>query len=356
VLSVAIRRYQTTSNDIIVRVLSSWRQRDQTHRPSVGEQIPGPRPRPGRLPLLAGRGLSVLARDSWRAVLRPGPASLDQAVTAICASLSAALVAWLLLALLASLTAALLTNASRLGTAATRGARLLAPAVLRNAVAALLGVAIFATPAAADTGSAPPAAATSASAPAARPVTDQEPVADLSPNWPVRTTSPVWTSTVPATSSRTSTAPGTPPGISTARAGRPHPELSPGWVPSRPAPDRASSSRAATRDSSGSRSATPRPKPRTWPSPTGTVHRSDRTMVDDTIVVRRGDTLWSLASRHLGPGASDAEIATEWPRWFTMNRHVIGADPDHLLPGERLRPPGPHLLTRPARAGEGTIR
>jgi nucleoid-associated protein YgaU len=57
------------------------------------------------------------------------------------------------------------------------------------------------------------------------------------------------------------------------------------------------------------------------------------------LVVRRGDSLWSLAARHLGAGATDAEIAAAWPRWFDANRAVIGDDPDLLRPGQRLRPP-----------------
>jgi nucleoid-associated protein YgaU len=60
---------------------------------------------------------------------------------------------------------------------------------------------------------------------------------------------------------------------------------------------------------------------------------------DATITVLRGDTLWHIAARHLGPGATDAEVALEWPRWHEANRDVIGADADHLVPGQRLRPP-----------------
>lgn len=59
----------------------------------------------------------------------------------------------------------------------------------------------------------------------------------------------------------------------------------------------------------------------------------------EQVVVRRGDTLWDLASRHLGPAASDAEIAASWPRWYEANAATIGADPDLLLPGQVLRPP-----------------
>jgi hypothetical protein len=60
---------------------------------------------------------------------------------------------------------------------------------------------------------------------------------------------------------------------------------------------------------------------------------------DEEVVVRRADTLWSIAARHLGDQASAAEIAHEWPRWFAANRQLIGADPDRLVPGQRLVPP-----------------
>lgn len=57
------------------------------------------------------------------------------------------------------------------------------------------------------------------------------------------------------------------------------------------------------------------------------------------VVVRRGDSLWSIAARHLGPQATVAQVAAEWPRWHAANRAVIGADPDMILPGMVLRPP-----------------
>lgn len=59
-----------------------------------------------------------------------------------------------------------------------------------------------------------------------------------------------------------------------------------------------------------------------------------------THVVLRGESLWSIAAAHLGSGASDAEIAAEWPRWFAANRTVIGTDPDVILPGQVLSAPG----------------
>ena len=69
---------------------------------------------------------------------------------------------------------------------------------------------------------------------------------------------------------------------------------------------------------------------------TGSAHRD---VADDTYVVRRGDALWDIAARHLGPAASAAEIAREWPRWYEANRAVIGDNPNVIRPGEVLRAP-----------------
>ncbi|MGL5863603.1 MAG: LysM peptidoglycan-binding domain-containing protein, partial [Phycicoccus sp.] len=57
------------------------------------------------------------------------------------------------------------------------------------------------------------------------------------------------------------------------------------------------------------------------------------------VVVRRGDTLWSIAARHLGTAPLDSDIARAWPAWHAANRNVIGPDPDRLLPGQVLRAP-----------------
>jgi len=57
------------------------------------------------------------------------------------------------------------------------------------------------------------------------------------------------------------------------------------------------------------------------------------------VVVRPGDTLWSIAAAHLGPGASRERIAASWPRWYAANRSVVGPDPAVIRPGEHLRPP-----------------
>lgn len=58
-----------------------------------------------------------------------------------------------------------------------------------------------------------------------------------------------------------------------------------------------------------------------------------------SVVVLRGDTLWSLAERALGQGATDAQITVEWQRWYAANLDVIGQDPDLIRPGQVLQAP-----------------
>ncbi|GAA3120689.1 LysM peptidoglycan-binding domain-containing protein [Kribbella aluminosa] len=68
-----------------------------------------------------------------------------------------------------------------------------------------------------------------------------------------------------------------------------------------------------------------------------------RPAVPVSVVVREGDSLWSIAARELGPSATNEAIAARWHDWYSANRHVIGNDPDLILPGQVLRtPPAPH--------------
>ncbi len=92
----------------------------------------------------------------------------------------------------------------------------------------------------------------------------------------------------------------------------------PTWTPERPAPPRRQAADVSLVAAAPSRHGEPLP-----------------------VVVRRGDTLWSIATRHLGAGATTADVAHEWPRWWRANRATIGADPDLLLPGQVLVPPAP---------------
>lgn len=57
------------------------------------------------------------------------------------------------------------------------------------------------------------------------------------------------------------------------------------------------------------------------------------------VTVLAGDTLWDIASGHLGPTASDVEVALHWPRWYEANKSQIGESPHVLLPGQILKAP-----------------
>ncbi|MFF0904130.1 UNVERIFIED_CONTAM: LysM domain-containing protein [Kocuria sp. CPCC 205316] len=76
------------------------------------------------------------------------------------------------------------------------------------------------------------------------------------------------------------------------------------------------------------------------PCPPRTGAPATERTVDGAVTVVRGDTLWSLAAAHLGPAASDEEVARAWPRWYELNRHVLADGPHRLLPGQRLLVPG----------------
>lgn len=59
----------------------------------------------------------------------------------------------------------------------------------------------------------------------------------------------------------------------------------------------------------------------------------------ERVTVHSGDSLWTIADRALGGSPSAARVATAWPRWYAANRSTVGADPDVIHPGQRLRPP-----------------
>jgi nucleoid-associated protein YgaU len=59
-----------------------------------------------------------------------------------------------------------------------------------------------------------------------------------------------------------------------------------------------------------------------------------------SVVVRCGDSLWSIAATDLGPSASDTRIAARWHEIYAANRHRIGPDPDVIAPGTRITLPG----------------
>ena len=93
--------------------------------------------------------------------------------------------------------------------------------------------------------------------------------------------------------------------------------------------------------SSGTAVAATTPPP-TAPLPGATWLSPSRAPLDTqpvTVVVVRGDTLWDIAARHLGPAATPAQIAAAWPAWYAANAATIGPDPGLIRPGQVLLVP-----------------
>ncbi|MCW2829831.1 MAG: hypothetical protein JWP31_523 [Aeromicrobium sp.] len=67
--------------------------------------------------------------------------------------------------------------------------------------------------------------------------------------------------------------------------------------------------------------------------------RQGESKLPSDVTVVPGDTLWSIAARWLGSGASDTEIARASAAWHDANREAIGDDPDLIFPSQRLTSP-----------------
>ncbi|GAA4833926.1 hypothetical protein GCM10023221_08060 [Luteimicrobium xylanilyticum] len=139
---------------------------------------------------------------------------------------------------------------------------------------------------------------------------------------------------------------GTDSAASRPDAARPANALDLGWHETVTTPDDGTRHAAATKARSGTQAAALdlgwHPLAAARPAAAAsTVARATDAERPTHVTVRRGDSLWAVAAAHLGPHATDAEIARAWPRWYEANSHVIGADPDLLLPGTVLVAPEP---------------
>lgn len=238
--------------------------------------------------------LSVVSRvgdatlGATQSLAAPGPARLEDVVGAAAGMAAFALLTWVALALVSS---ALVAFVPRRSAAPGTWSRVLAPRPFRHAVAALVSAAVIgaASPASAGTSTSPAPAGCQPSAVGSVVLTAAD---GLGPG----TLTPAWVATPP--------------------------DLSPGWLPTAPV------IRRPVRDGAD-------------PSVVSQPRRRTAVAVDDEVVVRRGDSLWTIAARYLGPDAPDAYIAEEWPRWYEANRSVLRHGPDRLEPGMRLTPPPP---------------
>ena len=83
-----------------------------------------------------------------------------------------------------------------------------------------------------------------------------------------------------------------------------------------------------------------------------------------SVVVRPGDSLWSISEGRLGPNASPQRVADAAERIHALNRGRIGADPDLIFVGQELSlppalsegPTGASAARKSAQAAEVTPR
>lgn len=247
---------------------------------------------------------AALIAGAWsglrsEALAAGGTGALSRAAGCVALGALAPLVAWtgaaLAVAVFSALRALLREPGRPIVTkpVAPRSAAALAPAVLRRAVGALMGVVTVAAVVSAAPAYADPARAAIASAQPVQP--------GLSPDRPA---APVRTDALD------------PAPIDAQRSG---------WRASAPGRRQSGSDVAAAALATG-----------------GATRLSAAQAEDDAVTVRRGDTLWSIAARHLhatGAPHRATDVAREWPRWWQANVAVVGADPDVLLPGQQLQPP-----------------
>jgi nucleoid-associated protein YgaU len=240
--------------------------------------------------------------SSWALASGPAAASPDDVLLALVALLGALLTVWLAIA---TALAALAQVPGAIGAACSRWADSVAPAVVRRVVALAIGSALV-------TAALPGTAAAFASAPGTRHTAaatlDRPPDPTFRPL--TETTAETTAEPTAETTAETTAKPTTEPDSLL-------PPPDPGFVPLAPRAPVATSTSIDTLEHS------PRQLPET----------------DEVHVVRRGDTLWDIAAARLGPGATLADIAASWPRWYAANRRLIGPDPSHIVPGLRLVPP-----------------
>lgn len=241
--------------------------------------------------------LTSTAREGWRSVQRPGPAAPSDGLLLVVCAVGAVLALWFAASVVLT---ALTALPGRAGLGCQVVAERLTPIVMRRSVSVLLGTSLTAVALPATVNAAPGDGA------------------------PLRQLVSASHSSTPEPASSGADRAHSPPD--------PRPELrrtaedagpSPSWTPVRPQPTPRAAREASL----------------------GVLHPADaavRRDADEYVVVRRGDSLWDIAARHLGPGATAGQIAHEWPRWFAANRLAIGPDPDLLLPGQLLVPPPAH--------------
>lgn len=301
-----------------------------------------PPPRIGRVvaatatALVLGAGLEAAlvasCRHQWQVVLSPGPARVDEVVGAVLALAAVLVGAWLAVTALAS---ALSHLPGRLGARLEAWSACWSPALVRRVAAVLVGASI-------GGGIAP---ASAAGTPAPLPAPGFSATAVPAPDFSATAVpAPGFSATAPAAAGTGAPSAGAPsagaPGAArVAPSTKTGPALtSPGFAPTAPPTPGAAS------EAPPPGWVPPRPVVRPQPAPALVAGPGRRSSGE--VVVLRGDSLWSIVARHLGPGATDAEVARAWPLWWEANRSVVGGDPDLVLPGQVLTVPRSGAVTR----------
>lgn len=264
----------------------------------------------GLLLFLAGAGLL----DQWRhSPARHQAVTVEDLLGAAATVAGAGLLLWWLVSLACAAATLLLEKCGRARAAAAT--RKMSPAFMRRLVVATVSFQLLAGGAANATTPAPgphwtPTLGQESAAPA-NPAESTRPVPSPTPALPSSLPGPAGEplAAVPDTAVRDTAVRPVPP-----ETGHP------GWQPSAPVVEPALLAGPAARDGNAARGpAVGRPT--------------------DSVAVLAGDSLWDIVASHLGPEASDVEIALEWPRWYEANKALIGHNPDVLLPGQVLLPP-----------------
>ncbi|KQS99813.1 LysM peptidoglycan-binding domain-containing protein [Cellulomonas sp. Leaf395] len=281
---------------------------------------------------LASATLAGVLALHVRAVLvdHLGPWRVDAVIELAVAAVGSLVAAWLAAGALLAAVCVVVRAAGASWRAGERLVHRCAPQVVRKALVLAVGAGIGLGVATGASAAAPEPAATASATVAA---TDAAVRDDL--GWAVTTRSTTQTTTPPSTAaaatptpqaSSTSPAPSatTPSTVATTAV-----EPAPDQGVDAPAPPGAPTEVPLTEGTPSEVTTTGYPT--TAPAPHGAVAT--------TVVVAVGDSLWSIAARHLAPGAGDAQIAAAWPRWYDVNSGVIGADPDVIQSGEVLTVP-----------------
>jgi Tol biopolymer transport system component len=69
------------------------------------------------------------------------------------------------------------------------------------------------------------------------------------------------------------------------------------------------------------------------------VEDVDRDRPERTVIVKPGDSLWSISEERLGQEASSQRVYDYTFQMYALNRKIIGSDPDLIFAGQRLSLP-----------------